>query len=108
MVSSACSPSVAPGVAGVAWPAESDSMRMRSPTCSSYELQVGDRIRIESLSAGHATPATPGATEGEQAEDTITRELIVQPDGTITLPLLGQVRATRRTISALHDELEEA
>ena len=33
---------------------------------------------------------------------------MVQPDGTITLPLLGQVRATRRTVPSLRDELEEA
>jgi polysaccharide biosynthesis/export protein len=32
---------------------------------------------------------------------------VVQPDGTITLPLLGQVRATRRTVQSLRDELEE-
>ena len=31
----------------------------------------------------------------------------MQPDGTITLPLLGQVRATRRTVPQLRDELEE-
>ncbi len=82
--------------------------RTREEISRPYELQVGDRIRVESLTAGHATPATPGASEAEPADDNISRELVVQPDGTITLPLLGQVRATRRTITALRDELEEA
>jgi polysaccharide export outer membrane protein len=82
--------------------------RTREVISRPYELQVGDRIRVESLTAGHATAATPGITEPESADDNITRELVVQPDGTITLPLLGQVRATRRTISALRDELEES
>jgi polysaccharide export outer membrane protein len=84
--------------------------RTREEISRPYELQVGDRIRVESLTAGRAPAATtPGnTTEIEPADDNISRELVVQPDGTITLPLLGQVRATRRTIPALRDELEEA
>lgn len=82
--------------------------RTREEISRPYELQVGDRIRVESLTAGHATQATPGATEPVPADDNITRDLVVQPDGTITLPLLGQVRATRRTVPALRDDLEEA
>ena len=82
--------------------------RTREEISRPYELQVGDRIRVESLTAGHATAATPGVTEPVPADDNITRDLVVQPDGSITLPLLGQVRATRRTVPALRDELEEA
>ncbi len=82
--------------------------RTREAISRPYELQVGDRIRVESLTAGHATSATPGVTEIEPADDNISRELVVQPDGTITLPLLGQVQATRRTIPALREELEES
>lgn len=61
----------------------------RLETTKPYELNVGDSVRIESV-----------------ADPLLDRELIVQPDGTITLKLLGQVRATRRTITELRDEIE--
>jgi polysaccharide biosynthesis/export protein len=81
--------------------------RTRQEISRPYEIQVGDRLRIESLVAGQATPAKPTETEVPLGDDTINREVLVQPDGTITLPLVGQVRATRRTIPALRGELEE-
>ena len=81
--------------------------RTREELSRPYELQVGDRIRVESLTAGSSPATAPGGAEARRPDDNITRELVVQPDGTITLPLLGQVRATRRTVPALRDELEE-
>ena len=81
--------------------------RTREELSRPYELQVGDRIRVESLTAGRGSGGVATATEGVPADDTIARELVIQPDGTITLPLLGQVRATRLTVPALRKKLEE-
>jgi len=63
----------------------------REQTAEPYRLNVGDVVRVESF-----------------ADPALNRDLIVQPDGTITLRLLGQVRAARRTVAQLRDELEEA
>ena len=62
----------------------------RIETTRPYELNVGDELRIESV-----------------ADKMLERTLVVQPDGTITLPLLGQVRVTHQTIEQLRERLEE-
>ncbi|MGD0517234.1 MAG: polysaccharide biosynthesis/export family protein [Thermoguttaceae bacterium] len=62
----------------------------REETPDPYKLNVGDEIRIESF------------TDAE-----LNRDLLIQPDGTITLRLLGQVHATGRTVTQLRDALDE-
>ncbi len=62
----------------------------REETARPYQMNVGDEIRVESFT-----------------DRNLDRSLIVQPDGTITLALLGQVRATHHTVAQLRDELEE-
>jgi polysaccharide export outer membrane protein len=62
----------------------------REETLAAYELNVGDEIRIESV-----------------ADEAMERTLLIQPDGSITLPLLGQVRAARRTATELQEDLEK-
>lgn len=55
-----------------------------------YLLNVGDEIRLESFT-----------------DERLNRDLLIQPDGTITLRLLGQVRATGRTVQQLSDTIDE-
>ncbi len=62
----------------------------RDETPNAYEINVGDELIIES------------ATDRD-----LRRNLIVLPDGTITLPLLGQIRAANRTIPQLREDLDE-
>jgi polysaccharide biosynthesis/export protein len=61
----------------------------RDETASPYKLNVGDEIRVESFT-----------------DPDINRDLLIQPDGTITLRLLGQVHATGRTVTQLRDDLD--
>ncbi|MEQ8209438.1 MAG: polysaccharide biosynthesis/export family protein [Lacipirellulaceae bacterium] len=75
----------------------------RQVTGFPYELQVGDQIRVESLT-GDTGPTS--ANDEDDSQDNIRRELVVQPDGTISLPLLGQVRAADMTIDGLRQLLE--
>ncbi len=62
----------------------------REETSTPYRLNVGDEIQVESFT-----------------DPDINRNLLIQPDGTITLRLLGQVHATGRTVLQLRDALEE-
>lgn len=82
-------------------------LRTREVLSQPYQLQVGDEIRVESLTAGAGTAATGGAEEPTASVGDLSRTVIVQPDGTITLPLLGQVSAAGKPIPTLRDLLEE-
>jgi polysaccharide export outer membrane protein len=62
----------------------------RNETSRPYQLNVGDELRIESLS-----------------DPKLDRELAVQPDGNITLPLINEVRATQHTIVQLREEIDQ-
>lgn len=81
-------------------------LRTREVLDQPYELEVGDVIRVESLTAGGGAVGD-GTDDAATATDALSRQVIVQPDGTITLPLLGQVHAAGKSIPTLRDELEE-
>jgi polysaccharide biosynthesis/export protein len=55
-----------------------------------YKLNVGDEVKIESF-----------------ADPELGRSVVLLPDGTITLRLVGQVHAAGRTVSQLRDAIEE-
>jgi len=61
----------------------------REETSRPYRLNVGDEIRVESA-----------------VDPKIERTVIVQPDGTVTLLFLGQVKATGHTVDQLRLTLE--
>ena len=62
----------------------------RKESAQPYELNVGDEVRVESFT-----------------DAKLNRDLMIQPDGTITLPMLGQLRGARLTVAQLREELEE-
>ncbi len=74
----------------------------REESSRPYEFQVGDTLRVESL-----TGDSPASSEDTPENDNLGRQLIIQPDGSISLPLLGQVRAARMTVDGLRKHLEE-
>jgi protein involved in polysaccharide export with SLBB domain len=61
----------------------------------SYRLVVGDELLIES------------EADEELTRGTLEKGLIIQPDGTITLRLIGQVHAAGQTIEQLRTVLDE-
>ncbi len=60
------------------------------PSAQPYQLSVGDEITIESLTS-----------------DDVQRSVIIQPDGTVTLRLLGQVRVAGRSIEEVRHDLDQ-
>lgn len=74
----------------------------REESSRPYEFQVGDTLRVESL-----TGDSSSSSDDSSENDNIGRQLIVQPDGSISLPLLGQVRTARMTVDGLRQHLEE-
>jgi polysaccharide biosynthesis/export protein len=63
----------------------------REETATPYRINVGDELQLES-----------------RADASLNRTMIVQPDGTVTLQLLGQMHATGRTMVQLQGEVEKA
>ncbi len=68
-------------------------LRSRKVTEGPYRLQVGDTLLVDSLEEDLRLPST-------------TSVLTVQPDGTISLRLIGEVQAAGRTIEQLRAVLE--
>ncbi len=65
----------------------------RKKSAEHYRIGVGDTLQIEWLQ-GAANTETP-----------LNRKLLVQPDGTVTLPLIGEVLAAGKTIPDFRDDV---
>lgn len=55
-----------------------------------YQINIGDEVKVESIT-----------------DPTLNRTLVVQPDGTITLMLLGEVKAYGVTVPELRERIEK-
>ena len=55
-----------------------------------YTFEVGDEVRVESF-----------------VDADLNRDLVILPDGTVTLRLLGSVPAAGRTVTQLREQIEE-
>lgn len=64
----------------------------RKKQAEHYRIGVGDELQIEWLQ-GAGNTETP-----------LDRKLLVQPDGTVTLPLIGEVTAAGKTVNEFRDE----
>ena len=62
----------------------------RDETRTPYKLNVGDMVRVESFT-----------------DPDLNRDLMIEPDGMVTLRLLGQVHAAGRTVTQLRDALDD-
>lgn len=67
----------------------------RRQRAGEYKLMPGDEVLIES------------GTDEDLTRGTLENGLLVQPDGTITVRMLGQVHAAGRTVSQLREILDE-
>lgn len=68
---------------------------------TNYEFNVGDTLLIE------GETLTGGESDAEGSNAGFERNLVILPDGTVTLPLIGQVRAAGRTVQQLREEIQE-
>jgi polysaccharide export outer membrane protein len=86
----------------------------RLPHVSEYRLRVDDQLEFIYRLTREETPDPYRFSVGDElkiessTDDTLDRKLIVQPDGTITLKLLGQMSALRLTVDQLRGEIEKA
>ena len=74
----------------------------RELDANEYEFNVGDELRVEGENLTGDSPDQGGANMGE-----FDRSLVILPDGTITIPYIGQVRAAGRTVAQLRDEVQQ-
>ncbi len=87
--------------------------RARLPHVPVYRLRVDDQLEFvfrvdrDRLHGGYKLNVGDTITIDSQADATLRRALVVLPDGTITLPLIGSVPAEGRTVEEVRQELDK-
>lgn len=85
----------------------------RLPHVPEYRLRVDDVIEFVFRLTGVATDGAYRFNVGDQFQvefltaERLDRTVVVLPDGFVTLPEIGQVRAAGRTVDEVRDELNE-
>jgi polysaccharide export outer membrane protein len=91
-------------ITGIAWGAEQpgDSSDQGNPLAAKEPA-------IQDASMDSTYPIGPGDVLGISIwkDDALTKEVVVLPDGLISFPLLGLVKAAGKTVAQLRSELEE-
>jgi len=91
-------------ITGIAWGAEKggDSADQGKPL-------VAKETAAQDASVDSTYPIGPGDVLGISIwkDDALTKEVVVLPDGLISFPLLGLVKAAGKTVAQLRSELEE-
>lgn len=83
----------------------------RTPPLSEYRIRIDDRIqflfRTTKETAGTPYHLSPGdrLRISSATVPRLNRQFAVEPDGMVTVPMLGRFRAAGQTINALRDEL---
>ncbi|MCE9544618.1 MAG: polysaccharide biosynthesis/export family protein [Planctomycetia bacterium] len=72
----------------------------RNEQHQAYRLDIGDQIRVESTS-------TPTLNQPEAIAPPDIIGLLIQPDGTVSLRLLGAVKVAGKTVTQVRMDLEE-
>jgi polysaccharide export outer membrane protein len=67
-----------------------------------YKFNVGDEVLVEGENLTGNDADQGGANLGE-----FNRNMVILPDGTITIPYIGQVRAAGRTVQQLRNEVQD-
>ena len=68
-----------------------------------YRFNVGDQVLVE----GENLTGDTGERRNTTNLGDFSREMVILPDGSITIPYIGQVRAAGRTVKQLRDEVQE-
>ncbi len=91
-------------ITGIAWGAEQSG----GPAAQENSA-VAKGAAAQDASIDSTYPIGPGDVLGISVwkDDALTKEVVVLPDGLISFPLLGLVKAAGKTVAQLRSELEE-